>query len=328
MYKVLLFLLILTIVNSCQQPQTNIGSNERFEKVLPHEDSVLRKQFRQVYGQYVFYNDENISNRIDSKTFYINNYKVTLSSKYRSDSLADSKCYLTIENNQIKYIDTLDFNSSVYIGSVNADIDIYNDQAFICWVSSDIEQELPSEIWLKKVDLKKKQVGFYKNIYSRRRIAIERIALTYNPFNQTIHIAYNDFSEPNDKYLYLGTIEVNNLNDVKFKLSSKSILNHDKWEKRYPKFIRTNNSVFLYNTSGDTWGFFAHTGQQGIGISRIDKNNNAIDYKVLADSNTINQQILIIEDTVFYQHVIKNNSDYEIKKAHLKDINVKAVSPE
>jgi hypothetical protein len=65
----------------------------------------------------------------------------------------------------------------------------------------------------------------------------------------------------------------------------------------------------------------AHSGQQGIGISIIDKDNLPSDYRTLGDKNTINEEILILKDSVYYQHVIgKNNGDFELKQIALSDL--------
>ena len=100
-----------------------------------------------------------------------------------------------------------------------------------------------------------------------------------------------------------------------------SILNQDYSEKMYPQFIRTDSVLFFYHTSGDTWGMLAHKGQQGVGLSVIDKNNMPTKYKTLADTNTINKEIIILNDTVYYQHVIgTNNGNFEIKKIAINDL--------
>jgi hypothetical protein len=307
-------------LSSCGQFQGKLDRKIMSQKVTPYEDSVLRSQFIKIFGTYNFEKSDQPNKEINYKIFYRSDYKISLSSKYLVDSLPSTKCYVTIENSNKKYLDTLEFNSSVFVTSINADIDIYDSKAFVCWVSSNSDNNKPSEIWVKIVNLKTNKVEFKNKVYTQKW-GIERVSICFNPFNNAIHISYNDFSKQDDKYLYFGTLKSENLNDNKFQLFPTSILNQDKSEKRYPKFIRTNNNIFLYNTTGDTWGFFAHTGKQGIGISKIDKSNNPIQYRVLSDSNTINEEIIISKDTIFYQHVIgANNGEFEVKKIKLNDL--------
>lgn len=312
-------LLIDIFLQFCGHSKAYTTSNKA-EKAGSQEDTILREEFKTVFGTYIIDNNNENNQVKASKVFFRSNYKVTFSSVTDFDKVSDSPCMLTIENANKKFTDTLDFKASVFVTSLNADIDIFNDTAFICWVSGNPVKQIPSTIWLKIINLRNNKVEYFNKIHMQEW-GVERISLIYNPFKQVIHFAYNDFSQPNSTNLYLSSLNAFTINSSGTQLYTQSILNQDKTEKRYPRFIRSGNSIFLYHTSGDNWGFFAHTGIQGIGISRIDKYNNPAEYKILADSNTINEEILLHNDTIFYQHVIgKNNGDYEIKRIKIANV--------
>ena len=86
-------------------------------------------------------------------------------------------------------------------------------------------------------------------------------------------------------------------------------------------FIINDKSLFLYHTSGDRWGSFEHSGKQKIGISKISKNNQPIEYKIISDSFPIDENLILIGDTIFYR--LENTSFYDqmiIKKISINDL--------
>lgn len=308
--------LFLISFYSCQQNNT---LNFISTKATQEQEEFVKKRFSEVYGEYFF--QEDTIPKSNKKVIYHENYKITFKSDLNQNNTPSEKCCISILGPNSIFNDTLDFKSSAFVTSLNADIDIFDHKAYIIWVSENTETTY-TKIWLKVVNLKSNNVEFFNSLY-QQRWGIERIAIAYNPFNKTIHVAYNDFSKANSRYLYLGTLKAKGqFLDIDFQ--PKSILNQDKSEKRYPKFLRTANSMFFYHTSGDTWGLFAHTGKQGIGISQINELNEPSNYRILADTTEINNRILIHNDTVFFELKIGTLiANFPVKKARLTDLPTK-----
>lgn len=307
--------ILLTSILGNSYGQAHSNSTE----LVKNELTRIKTQLNRTTGDYYF-----DKNGISEKVIYIGEYKITYSSENSMENMFSyNTCSLSISKTNYEFTDKIDFKTSVIITSLNADIDIFENKAYICWVSENSDEKEPSKIWLKIVDLPSKKVEYFENIYTQKW-GINRISIIYNPINESLHFAYNDFSMPDASYLCLGSLAAKGGKPSASLFQSKSILNIDQSEKRHPKFIRTTGNVFLYHTSGDTWRFSKHEGIQGLGISKIDKDNAPSDYRTLNTSIPLTERILITNDSVFYEE--KKGVDianFPLKKIALKDLPLK-----
>ena len=215
----------------------------------------------------------------------------------------------------------LSINERIYI-------DIYQGTAYIAWISEpnyDAQGKNLNhsyELYLKSIDLNTGKEYFNNKIFSTK-CCIERLSMRYNPFTTSVLFSYNDFSRADSKYLMYDEIKLENNRPIKNEISPGEIISQDQSEKRFPNFLIDQHKVYLYHSSGDTWGFFAHTGKQQIGISEIDNNNLPVNYKIISDSCAISDRICLFDDTIYFQVRVthKNKSDeMQIKKVALKDL--------
>lgn len=321
--RIILILTVSIVLLSCRgQEKKTVGDNPFAKKVTTQVDKI-RADFFKVYGQ-TSYSDSvrDSKNKLDCGIYFQSTYKVSLCAiDYREFIKDDIYAFVQISNDTLDYLDTLNLKSKVYSsGQGKISIDIYKEFAYLAWVSNNSEKGIPSELHFKVINLKTRKSEFEKVLHVQKW-GIDRLSLIFNPFTNSILISYNDLSKPDSKYLYMGSFATKDLLKSRIEFEPMPILTQDDSEKRYPKFIRTDKGIYLYHTSGDTWGMMAHRGQQGIGISVIDKDNLPSDYRTLSDKNTINEEILIINDSVYYQHVVgKNNGDFEIKRIALSDL--------
>ncbi|WP_131393866.1 hypothetical protein [Gramella sp. KN1008] len=265
--------------------------------------------------------------------------KSVLKKEPSSNEYYDRKSKVDSINNLIE----ISIETSTYVTKTNIElsgsligwnnkilVETSKDLAFIAWISEPFSNSNPGpnemnpnhrfELHLKIIDLPKDEVVFNDMIYSTD-CCIDRLSMKYNHINNSILFAYNDFSKPDSEYLMYGFIELADNVPKRKELNPKEIILQDKSEKRWPKFVKNNNDVFLYHTSGDKWSFFEYTGMQQIGISRIDRNNHVTDYRIIADSLPINEELLLIDDTLFYR--VENTRRYDemlIKKIATKDL--------
>ena len=321
--RVFLILTASIVLLSCRGQEKKSMDNNPFAKKVTTQGEKIREDFSTVYGQTIYSDSARQGkNKIDCEIHFQSTYKVSLCAiDYREFIQDDIYAFVQISDDTFDYRDTLNLKSKVYSsGHGKISIDIYKEFAYLAWISENSEKGILSELHFKVINLKTRKSGFETVLYSQKW-GIDRLSLIFNPFTNSILISYNDLSKPDSKYLYMGSFAIKDLSKSSTEFEPIPILSQDDSEKRFPKFIRTSTAVYLYHTSGDTWGMMAHRGQQGIGISVIDKDNLPSDYRTLSDKNTINEEILIIKDTVYYQHVIgKNNGDFELKQIALSDL--------
>ncbi len=292
--------------------------NEKAVNIKPEEEKPLKERFKEIETAYQF--NDSTGWECANFNFKENHVSVCAYNDRGSDSSITHFAYVTADVNGTPIADTIDQKQPVYISTLNISFDIYKDYFFVAWVAENQENNIPSSIIIECFDLKTKKKLFQKKVFEQRW-GIIRLAISFNPFTHSVLFAYNDLSAADSKYLFLGSLSLTELEGFSPVLKPISVLNQDPSEKRFPKFLRTDTTLYLYHTSGDTWGVEAHTGQQGLGISRIDKNNLPADYKTLADKNTINEEILLDKDILYYQLVTGTNyGSYDIKKIALKDL--------
>ncbi len=313
-YFLILSISFLGCTFSGHKPQINLKA----VKVSYAEEQLLRDKFNEIAPEYRF--SDSVQN--DCAYYKTKQYsvKICTGNERYSNTQKTNIVIISVTGKEELIIDTLNMEHPVYISSLNLSFDIFNKYLFIAWVSENTEKKIPSVIHIECFDIETGKKMFRHQVYEQRW-GIMRLSIIFNPFTNSVLFAYNDFNESDSKYLFFGSLPFNELFALKPELKPVSILNQDHSEKRYPKFIRTDKNIFLYHTSGDTWELLSYRGQQGIGLSHIDKNNTPVDYKTISDRNTINNEILILNDTLYYQHVTGTNNGYfEIKKIAVKDI--------
>lgn len=320
--RVLLILTASILLLACREKEQMTGENP-FAKKVTTQSEEIQNEFSRVYGQ-ISYSDsaKDRKNRLDCEIHYQSNYKISICAvDYREFIKSDIYAFVQISNESLDYRDTLNLKSKVYSsGQGKISVDIYEQFAYLAWVSGNTEKGIPSELHFRVVNLKSGKSEIDKVLRSQKW-GIDRLSIKFNPFTNSMLISYNDLSKQDSKYLYLGSFRIKDILNSSIKFEPIQILTQDDSEKRFPKFIRTDKTVYLYHTSGDTWGMMAHRGQQGIGISVIDQDNLPSNYRTLSDKNKISEEILIIKDTVYYQHAVgNNNGDIEIKRIALSDL--------
>ena len=315
------FLVSHLVLFSCMPEATEHSGSEKSgnEKLMTHSEIVTGQEAKEINetlhpypNQLTFLDSFSIDYQYTRKEE--NDYMVEISFIKHADSI----------KTKIEKIG--------YIYDPSIQIDIHNNIGYICWVSkpnypnsnNDDFSKMRYDLHFISIDLKTGKEYFNQIIYSKK-FSIDRLSMKYNPFTNSILIAYNDFSLSNDHYLMYGAIKLVNNIRLETELSPKEILSQDGSEKRYPQFLIDSKNVYLYNSTGDDWGFFAHTGKSQIGISRINSENKPIDYKVLIDSCEIidEENLVLIRDTIFYttRCPVKNKPDeFLTKKASMQDL--------
>lgn len=147
---------------------------------------------------------------------------------------------------------------------------------------------------------------------------IDRLDMKYNPYNKSVLYAFNDYGGKDYKVLY-GYISVRN-NKIIF-TKPYPLIFKDETEKRQPSFVDNKKSIYLYHTTGDSWGFGGHIGKQQIGIFLVDSLNRPIKYKIINDKFKINDKIVFIRDTIYYR--LEDANEYDkmtIKKIAWEDL--------
>lgn len=282
-----------------------------------------------------FINSMVVSNEEEKKIipFFYNNYLPTFDSIKVAYNVIKSENFnhfvdvFFISNNDT--IHTLVERSGyMYNSNDNIFVDIYDNTGFIVWVTEPFYNSQLShpdhcyELHFRSLNIKTGKVFFSNKIFSTKCF-IDRLSIKYNPFTNSILIAYNDFSRPDSRYLMYGFLSLKNHVPVNKDLSPIEINLHDNSEKRFPQFLKNKSNVYLYHTTGDNWGMFSYSGKQQIAISLIDKNNKPAGYKIINDSNAINERILLINDTIYFTTRIENKGKpdgMQMKKAALYDL--------
>jgi hypothetical protein len=197
-------------------------------------------------------------------------------------------------------------------------IDVYNNTAFIAWVSKtepnfETGTESNYELFLKSIDLMSGKEYFNKKIYSKK-FGIDRVSMIYNPFTSSVLFAYSDYSKSNSNHLMYGFVKINENNLPENEFNPIGINRQDEWDKNEPQFLIDKQFVYLYHSTGDNWGLFAHTGKTQIGISKINERNIPVDYRIIADSLEIATKLILHNDTLYYRvRCTKENNPDEMK---------------
>lgn len=316
-YKNLCCVFILLLLNSC------------FSSFKKHDNTMGTI----VKGE----QEKQIQDLFNKKNYYYitNDFLVKLDTlKIESDDSLLNKAAVDTNNNilQLYFLNGNDtirtkIEISGSLSSLNEmlQFDMCNNMIFIVWVSepfkpyrfSDNNPKACYELHLKVVDVNTYK-EIFNNIIYKTKCCINRLGMMFNPFTQNLLVSYNDFSKSDDEYLMFGSVSLNNILQKKIVFHPVESVLQDNSEKRYPKFIKNDKDIFLYHTSGDRWGMMAYSGKQCVGISKIDKQNHLTGYRIISDSLPVDENILLIGDTVFY----KINDPENQYKTIIKKINL------
>ncbi len=276
-------------------------------------DKRIREMCNEQYGVYEFLEIKSC------KHYYRKYYNFSLCIDNKSETRSDSIVKISFQENEKIYNDEIIFPSLQFIASTNISVDVHDNYLFIGYVIGNAEKQIPFFIIIKCIDTKTNQIVFHRTINTQS--LINDFNIVYNYLTKSILVVYNDWTQSNSKNLYYGSISFSDLIKGEIQFSPEAIHTEDSSEKRSPKFHKTKQGIFLSHTTGDNWGFFSYSGKQGIGISFVNEKNILVNYRTLSNKNHINKEIIIENDTLYYQHVIgKNHGDFEIKKISLADL--------
>lgn len=196
-------------------------------------------------------------------------------------------------------------------------VNIQNNRAYISYIGGKQDEENSSQsINLIIVDLSTKSIIFNKPILNQS-YGITNITSILNINKDKLLIAYNDISKPNNKSLYYSVFNLSTLN---FDKKPEPAFIFDKWEKTEPTFIKDNETIYFCNTTGGEYGLLAHNGKPEFAISKINEENELVNYTVITDSGRIYNEN-IINGILFYRLAVGDQSEEIIKKIGLYIIN-------
>lgn len=199
----------------------------------------------------------------------------------------------------------------------NIAADLEGDTLYIAWVSGNPDKNIPSAVNLRILNLTGKQTLFDRVVYEQPW-GIERLVMARHPGANNLLVAYNDFGKRNAENLYLASFPLDDLQRKALSLSPRPIHLRDKWEKGFPHFWKSQNRLFLYHSTGDTWGLLAYRGRSAVAVSEIDAQGEPRNYSVIAEESAVNNEIRIWDNTVYYEHVTgENRGEYELRKIDL-----------
>ncbi len=308
MRKIILYILILFLV-SCQ------SSEKKFNK-FSNSSFVTSKKASELNKYFSYFHKEKL----------IHSFKINYKLLSKNDNKYNIEISFLKDNYRIKT--KIELIGSILSLNEKLFVEINEGIGFISWISEpgyhtkSENSNHKYELHLKIIDLDSGK-EYYKGIIYSTKFSISRLAVKYNSFTKSLLYVFNDFSLPDDKYLVYDALKIANNKPLKNQLSPKEIIKQDNSEKRHPKFISGKKDIYLYHTTGDRWGFFEHSGKSNIGISRINKYNSPVEYKVIIDSLAIHPKLVLINDTIFFEVRVefRNKPDkMKIKKIALKDL--------
>lgn len=197
----------------------------------------------------------------------------------------------------------------------NCEVVMNKNFAYILYVNGNGEKDIKQNLNLIVIDLKKKQTIYEKSII-QQDYGISNLTASLDLECENLLIAYSDISKQNSKGL---TYAVFNLKNLTFSKKPKSIFQFDKWEKRNPVFISYNNQTYLFNTTGDEYGFFSYKGKSGMAISTISDNHEPENYVSFFDNGQIFNMI-IMNGYFYYKLAVENQRNEIIKKLKLTEL--------
>nr|WP_320016505.1 hypothetical protein [uncultured Desulfobacter sp.] len=175
----------------------------------------------------------------------------------------------------------------------------YSDELlFVVWRKEDKSIKSYS-IELKIIDRASKKETFEGTIY-KKDFSINNIAAGFDSKTEKLFLAWNDWSYSNSESLFLGALSLRELQNGTVDFKNAQIHKDDEWEKRNPYFLVDDNNLYLAHSTGDTWGFFAHTGKLSIGVSLIGYESRPIKYKMIASEFALRRIVKIENNIVFY----------------------------
>lgn len=313
-YKILVLLsLIFIFFSACESCKKQGYDITKFASLASEQEVALFKSSLPIREFSDALKKECTLNRLsDSYTV-----SVCASSFYdRSNTKATISVYNSLKKQKIleTQIDLERYASS----DLDIAVDINNRHLCIAWVSQNTEQKNPSRVHLRYIDLQDKTVLFDGVVYEQPW-GIARLTMAAHPKSELIVFAYNDFSKRDSEYLYFASLESSLLKNQLVYIEPRPIHTQDKWEKAFPHFWKTKNKLYLYHSTGDTWGLLAYRGKPAVGISELDASGAIENYSIISEETALNNEIRIWDGVVFYEKVTgKNRGFYELKKIDLE----------
>jgi hypothetical protein len=234
----------------------------------------------------------------------------------------------SLKSNQLKVrfqsrkqsIDTrsiVDFGGSTMVSS-NRDVALAfsNTHIFVGWIRQ--EDAAPQEaITLRMIDIRSGNQRLEKGIY-RAACCLVNLALHYDPKHAKLLLAWNDWSLPDDRNLFFGELDVNQLLRDNQQFAPKQVAFKDKWDKRNPYFLRDNDKIYLIYTTGDHWGWLSYSGRQSIGVYTMDETHQPAGYYLVAAIRPLGKVLKIENGYLWYELLSQDASRIEeIRKISL-----------
>ena len=306
--------LLIWSFSSCSSQETEIKDISMISSIVTDslEINNYEKLYKSHYGNnyrdsiYQYYQIKNNDAEIILKTVNI----------YNSDWATNTEYEVIISNkNNIVYNLKLNNYERVMLSNATINFDFVksNEKLYIIYTNENNEYNIGQSLNLIVFDLLTKTILSQKTIF-QQKYGITNLAITLSHNNKHILISYNDISRPNHLSLIYSVFDIDKMN---LTINPKSVFENDEWEKREPEFFENNGKIYLLNTTGDDFGFFAYSGKKGIKISEI-SNENIINEKFnFIDVEGMNR-ILLKDNFLYYK--TDNNSDFTIKKININSL--------
>lgn len=257
--------------------------------------------------------------RLEFMQFQQEGFTVTFSRcmrPYQQRHYNDTTVYISVASATDTIRDTLDVRRSLLLEGTPVSFCIRDNKFFVCWISA-LQDGSYEYLNADCFDLVSKQGVFRcRHIYNSSYLG--QPAVYYIPESQLVLFA---FSGPR-RILY-SSIPIGEMTDSLAVLNPVATAPDDNTEHLNPRFTRCGKKIYLYHTSGviEPAGIMqVQQGKQGLGISEISTGGQLLWYHTLLEKTTIGDELLFMNDTIFYIKSVEGCNATPYRKIAIRDL--------
>lgn len=287
----------------CNIEDESIESDANLSQVVESIDNLRCRFFTLSDGQIEICHSDFVSSRQNTEDVPLkqNQLKIRFLSR-RHD--VDTSSIIDIGDNRI----TASFRDVA--------VSFSNTHIFVGWIRRQ-DTTKQDAITLRVIEIRTGKQRLEKEIYYKA-CCLVNLTLRYDPKRDKLLLAWNDWSNPDNRNLFFGGLDVNQLLQGNPLFVPKQPVFKDKWDKRNPYFLCDNDKIYLIYTTGDRWGLLAYSGRQSIGICTMEEINQAKGYYFISAEKPLGK-VLKIENGLLWYEVLSQDASRieEIRKIKL-----------